>query len=65
MSATVQPRPWERLLWPLLASAVFLAFWHYAVLLSQTKIFPSPLEVERGFAELIHQGKLYRDIVDS
>lgn len=65
MRALAEPRKWERLLWPLLASAFSLAFWHYAVLLSHTKIFPSPLEVERGFAELVHQGKLYRDIIDS
>lgn len=65
MSAIAEPRRWERLLWPLLASALFLACWYYAVRWTATKIFPSPYEVERGFAELIHQGKLYRDILDS
>jgi NitT/TauT family transport system permease protein len=65
MSAIAEPRRWERLLWPLLASALFLVCWYYAVRWTATKIFPSPYEVERGFAELIHQGKLYRDILDS
>lgn len=65
MSAQAQPRKWESIFWPIFATAVFIAFWHYAVLWTATKIFPSPLEVERGFAELIQQGVLYRDILDS
>lgn len=65
MSAQAQPGKWESIFWPIFATAVFIAFWHYAVLWTATKIFPSPLEVERGFAELIQQGVLYRDILDS
>ncbi|HEV2463877.1 MAG TPA: ABC transporter permease [Acidobacteriaceae bacterium] len=65
MSAQAQPRKLESIFWPIFATAVFIAFWHYAVLWTATKIFPSPLEVERGFAELIQQGVLYRDILDS
>lgn len=65
MSALAEPRKWERLFWPLLASAVFLAFWHYAVLWSATKIFPSPLEVERGLVELLHSHVLWPDVLDS
>jgi len=65
MSALVEPRKWERLFWPLLASALFLALWHYAVLWTATKIFPSPLEVERGFIDLIHAHVLWPDILDS
>lgn len=65
MSAQAQPRKWESIFWPIFATAVFIAFWHYAVLWTATKIFPSPFEVERGFAELIQQGVLYRDILDS
>ncbi|HEX5233950.1 MAG TPA: ABC transporter permease [Silvibacterium sp.] len=60
-----EPRRWERLLWPLLASVLFLICWHYGVRWTATKIFPSPLEVERGLSELVHQGVLYRDILDS
>jgi NitT/TauT family transport system permease protein len=65
MSTMAEPRRWERLFWPLLASALMLAMWHYAVRWTATKIFPSPLEVEQGFAELLHKGLLYRDILDS
>lgn len=65
MSAQAHPRKWESIFWPIFATAVFIAFWHYAVVWSATKIFPSPLEVERGFSELLQQGVLYRDILDS
>jgi NitT/TauT family transport system permease protein len=65
MSAQVQPRKWERFVWPVLATAIFLALWHYAVLWSATKIFPSPDEVKRGLTQLLHEGVLYHDIVDS
>ncbi len=65
MSMQAQPRRWEYIFWPIFATAFFLAFWHYAVLWTATKIFPSPLEVERGFAELAHKGVLYHDIIDS
>lgn len=65
MSAQSQPGNWERYAWPVLATAIFLAFWYFAVVWSGTKIFPSPREVERGLAELIQEGVLYRDIVDS
>jgi NitT/TauT family transport system permease protein len=65
MSAIAAPRKWERFFWPLLATAMFFLVWHYAVLWSKTKIFPSPWEVNHGFVELLHQGVLYRDVVDS
>jgi NitT/TauT family transport system permease protein len=65
MRSQGQSRKWERYVWPLLATALFLAFWHFSVRWSGTKIFPSPREVETGFAELIREGVLYRDILDS
>ena len=65
MNTIAQPRKWEYVFWPLLATATFIVFWHYAVVWTATKVFPSPLEVERGFAELVHKGVLARDIVDS
>jgi NitT/TauT family transport system permease protein len=65
MSTQSQPRKWEHLLWPLLATALFIALWHYAVLWSATKIFPSPSEVAKGLSQLVHEGVLYRDIIDS
>jgi len=65
MRAQDQPGRWERYFWPVLATALFLAFWYCAVVWSGTKIFPSPREVVRGLAELIHEGVLYHDIIDS
>jgi NitT/TauT family transport system permease protein len=66
MSATAEePRGWERLFWPLLATVLLLALWHYAVRWTGTKIFPSPLEVERGFAELARKHILWPDIFNS
>jgi NitT/TauT family transport system permease protein len=55
----------EALFWPLLGAAIFLTVWHFAVVLSNTRIFPSPLDVERGLAELILKGLLVKYIRDS
>jgi NitT/TauT family transport system permease protein len=65
MSAVAEPRKWERLFWPLLASAVSLVLWHYAVRLTGTKIFPAPLEVKQGLVELAHKHILWLDIFAS
>ena len=65
MNSFVEPRKWEKYFWPVLATAMFLALWHYSVLWTATKIFPSPLEVERGLAELVHGNVLWLDIYDS
>jgi NitT/TauT family transport system permease protein len=60
-----EPKRWERLVWPVLATALLLALWHYAVRWTATKVFPSPREVEAGLATLLHHGVLYHDILDS
>jgi NitT/TauT family transport system permease protein len=65
MNALSQPAKWERFFWPLLASTLLLALWYYSVRWSGTKVFPSPLEVEKGMAELLRHHVLWRDIVDS
>ncbi len=65
MNTLAEPRRWEKLFWPLLVSALLLAIWHYGVIWTATKIFPSPLEVERGMAELLRENVLWRDISDS
>jgi len=65
MSAMPEPKRWERLVWPVLATALLLALWHYAVRWTATKVFPSPREVEAGLATLLHHGVLYHDILDS
>jgi len=65
MSTLRKTANWERLFWPLLALALMLALWHYSVEWSGTKVFPSPLDVQKGFVELIHKRVLWRDILDS
>ena len=65
MNSLAEPRKWEKYFWPLLATAILLALWHYSVLWTATKIFPSPLEVERGLAELLQGNVLWLDIYDS
>jgi NitT/TauT family transport system permease protein len=65
MNALALPRKWEKFFWPVLASALFLALWHYAVVATATKVFPSPLAVEKGLAELIRKGLLWAYIGDS
>jgi NitT/TauT family transport system permease protein len=69
MSATAntltEPRRWEKFFWPLLALGLLLGLWHFAVVWTATKVFPSPMEVEKALAGLIHQHVLWRDIGDS
>jgi NitT/TauT family transport system permease protein len=60
-----RPGRWERFFWPLLAAALLLALWHYSVVWTATKVFPSPLSVERGLAELLRKHVLWSDIGDS
>lgn len=55
----------ERWLWPILATALFLITWRYAVIWTGTRVFPSPYEVKRGMAQLVEGGILWRDIIDS
>jgi NitT/TauT family transport system permease protein len=65
MNSLAQPAKWEKFFWPVLVFAMFLAGWHYAVVLSASKVFPSPLDVEKGIAELFHKGVLLSYIGDS
>lgn len=65
MSSLTQPRAWERFLWPIAAALLLLALWHYSVLWTGTKVFPSPLSVEKGITQLIHEHVLWADIGDS
>jgi len=44
---------------PLALGLLFIAGWHFAVIGSHTKVFPSPLAVYRGFAELSRRGVLF------
>jgi NitT/TauT family transport system permease protein len=65
MNTFTEARKWERILWPVIASALFLALWHYSVIWTATKVFPSPLAVEKGLAELSRKGLLWAYIGDS
>jgi NitT/TauT family transport system permease protein len=65
MNSLAEPKKWEKFFWPLLATALLLALWHYSVVWTATKIFPSPLDVQKGIAELIHKHVLWADIIDS
>jgi NitT/TauT family transport system permease protein len=65
MSSLGEPNKWERLFWPLLAFAVLLGLWHYLVSWSGTKVFPAPMQVERGIVELFHKNVLGPDIANS
>jgi NitT/TauT family transport system permease protein len=65
MSSMIKPRTWERFFWPLIAAALLLALWHYSVVWTATKVFPSPMSVEKGIVELFHKHVLWADIEDS
>lgn len=65
MNSLAEPRKWEKFFWPVLASALFLTFWHYAVVWSGTDVFPSPLAVVKGVAELAQHGLLWSYTIDS
>jgi NitT/TauT family transport system permease protein len=65
MNSLAKPGTWEKFLWPILAAALLLALWHYSVVWTATKVFPSPLNVEKGLAELLHKHVLWADIGDS
>jgi NitT/TauT family transport system permease protein len=65
MNSLAEPKKWEKFFWPLLAAALLLALWHYSVAWTATKIFPSPLDVKNGLAELIRKKVLWGDIIDS
>jgi NitT/TauT family transport system permease protein len=60
-----QTRKWEPYAWPLLAAVLLLLLWHFSVKLTGTDVFPSPLSVQRGLAQLIEGGVLWRYVGDS
>jgi NitT/TauT family transport system permease protein len=65
MSELTQPRAWEKFFWPTLAGTALLCLWHFGVAWTGTKVFPSPMSVEKGLVELLHKHVLWADIVDS
>ena len=48
----------EPVVLPLLTAGVLLVLWNYAVKWSHTNVFPSPLAVEHGTAELIAERRV-------
>jgi len=65
MNSLSNPGKWEKFFWPLLGAALLLALWHYSVIWTATQVFPSPLSVEKGLAELLRKHLLWADIGDS
>lgn len=65
MNSLAQPAKWEKYAWPSAAAILLLLAWHFAVQWSHSTIFPSPLDVERGMAELVRKGVLLHYISDS
>lgn len=65
MNAIVRPGHWEKIFWPVLATALVLALWHFSVIWTGTRVFPSPRDVERGLAELLRKHLLWSYIWDS
>jgi NitT/TauT family transport system permease protein len=55
----------EAILLPTLTAAALIALWHFAVRLSHTDVFPSPLAVVRGLGELARKGLLGTYVRDS
>jgi NitT/TauT family transport system permease protein len=51
--------------WPLLTMAAVLIVWHAGVKWSGTTVFPSPLDVQRGMAQLLAKGLLWGYMGDS
>jgi NitT/TauT family transport system permease protein len=65
MNSFAKPALWEKLFLPAAAACLLLAVWHFSVVWTATKVFPSPLGVEKGLAELMHKHVLWADIGDS
>jgi NitT/TauT family transport system permease protein len=56
---------WKGWLWPLVIVAILLTGWHFAVVWTQTRVFPAPAQVVRGLEELIRRGLLAGYVRDS
>ncbi len=55
----------EAILLPALTAAALIALWHFAVRLTHSDVFPSPLAVLRGIGELARKGVLLSYVRDS
>ena len=55
----------ERVVLPILFAGALVAIWHFAVVTTGTKVFPSPADVVRGVVTLAERGTLWAYIGDS
>jgi NitT/TauT family transport system permease protein len=62
---TARIAKWEKYFWPVLAPSLLIVLWHLSVRWTGSKIFPSPVDVWKGMAELARKGVLLRYIADS
>ena len=65
MKTLAKPALWQKFFWPILSVVLLLAAWHYSVAWTGTKVFPSPLSVEKGLVGLLQKHVLWADIGDS
>jgi NitT/TauT family transport system permease protein len=65
MNTLARPASWEKYVWPVLAAAFLLAVWHFSVIWTGTKVFPSLLSVWKGLVGLAQKHVLWADIADS
>jgi NitT/TauT family transport system permease protein len=65
MNGFAEPNKLEKVFWPVLAAALLFTLWHYLVIWSGTRVFPAPLQVERGMVELFRKNVLWPDIASS
>lgn len=49
----------------MIAAVLLLALWHYLVIWTGTKVFPSPIDVEKALAELLRKHLLWSYVGDS
>lgn len=60
-----EPHAWLNFALPIAVAALFLIGWDIAVRVSASEVFPRPIEVARGIAELVQKGLLLKYIVAS
>ena len=65
MTTLSAPAKWERFVWPLMTAVLCLSVWQFVIRWSGTTIFPAPLDVQRGLAELLEKGVLWAYVGDS
>ena len=65
MNSFTEVRKWEKFFWPTLATFLSLVLWHFSVIWTATKVFPSPIAVLKGIEGLLRRDILWMDIADS